>query len=73
MTLTGVIAAVNGINDLSMTTNGILLEYFADDLSKAGLHAQCATGLGLHQPENLNPACSAILGLISGKRDMKAQ
>ncbi len=38
VTLTGMIAATNGIKDLSMTTNGSLLELFADDLSKAGLH-----------------------------------
>jgi cyclic pyranopterin phosphate synthase len=37
VTLTGMIAAIKGIKDLSMTTNGTLLELFADDLSKAGL------------------------------------
>ncbi len=37
VTLTGMIAGVREIDDLSMTTNGTLLELFADDLSKAGL------------------------------------
>lgn len=32
------IAQIDGIEDLSMTTNGILLKQFAADLKKAGLH-----------------------------------
>jgi GTP 3',8-cyclase len=36
-TLTGMISAINGINDLSMTTNGVLLKHFASDLKAAGL------------------------------------
>lgn len=32
------ISAIEGINDLAMTTNGILLPEFANDLKKAGLH-----------------------------------
>jgi GTP 3',8-cyclase len=36
--LIGMIAELNGINDFGMTTNGILLEQFAPDLVKAGLH-----------------------------------
>ena len=32
------IARLDGISDLGMTTNGILLEQFATDLAKAGLH-----------------------------------
>lgn len=35
--LTSMIAGIKGIRDLSMTTNGTLLEHFADDLYKAGL------------------------------------
>ncbi|TVR74599.1 MAG: radical SAM protein [Marinilabiliales bacterium] len=35
--LTGMIASVKGIKDLSMTTNGILLERFAGPLREAGL------------------------------------
>src|SRR3989304_1575840 len=35
--LVGAIGAVRGIRDLSMTTNGILLEYLAADLARAGL------------------------------------
>lgn len=35
--LVGAIGAVPGIRDLSMTTNGILLEYLAADLARAGL------------------------------------
>ncbi len=35
--LVAMIAAVNGINDLSMTTNGILLEKFAKPVKEAGL------------------------------------
>jgi cyclic pyranopterin phosphate synthase len=31
------IAQIPGIEDLAMTTNGILLEKFADQLAKAGL------------------------------------
>jgi cyclic pyranopterin phosphate synthase len=36
--LVGMIAAIPGIKDLSMTTNGTLLQRFAEDLIKAGLH-----------------------------------
>jgi len=35
--LVSMISSVEGIKDLSMTTNGILLERFADELKKAGL------------------------------------
>jgi len=35
--LVGMIAEIKGIKDLSMTTNGTLLESFASDLRKAGL------------------------------------
>ncbi len=35
--LVRMIAEVRGINDLSMTTNGTLLEHFAEDLAGAGL------------------------------------
>jgi len=35
--LVGAIGAVPGIRELSMTTNGILLEYLAADLARAGL------------------------------------
>ncbi len=37
VTLVGMIASIRGINDLSMTTNAVLLEHFAKDLSAAGL------------------------------------
>lgn len=36
--LVEMIAQLEGISDFGMTTNGILLEQFADDLAKAGLH-----------------------------------
>jgi GTP 3',8-cyclase len=36
--LIGMIADLKGINDFGLTTNGILLEQFAPDLAKAGLH-----------------------------------
>jgi cyclic pyranopterin phosphate synthase len=36
--LVKMIAGISGISDLSMTTNGTLLDNFADDLAKAGLH-----------------------------------
>jgi cyclic pyranopterin phosphate synthase len=36
--LVEMIAVINGINDLSMTTNGVLLKDFARDLKNAGLH-----------------------------------
>jgi cyclic pyranopterin phosphate synthase len=36
--LVKMISGINGIKDLSMTTNGVLLKQFADDLSSAGLH-----------------------------------
>jgi cyclic pyranopterin phosphate synthase len=36
--LTRMLADINGITDLSMTTNGILLKEFAEGLSEAGLH-----------------------------------
>lgn len=38
VTLVSMIAAIDGIKDLSMTTNGTLLGQFADDLHNAGLH-----------------------------------
>ena len=38
VTLIAMIAAVSGVNDLSMTTNGIRLEEFAQPLKDAGLH-----------------------------------
>lgn len=37
VTLTGMIAGIEGIKDLSMTTNGTLLDQFSEDLHKAGL------------------------------------
>jgi len=37
VTLTGMIASIHGIKDLSMTTNGTLLAEFAGDLRNAGL------------------------------------
>jgi GTP 3',8-cyclase len=37
VTLVGMIAGIKGIKDLSMTSNGVLLEQFASDLHKAGL------------------------------------
>lgn len=36
--LVSMIAAIDGLEDLSMTTNGILLSKYATDLKKAGLH-----------------------------------
>lgn len=38
VTLVKMIAGIEGINDLSMTTNGVLLKDFAEDLKTAGLH-----------------------------------
>ncbi|MCX6333446.1 MAG: radical SAM protein [Bacteroidia bacterium] len=38
VTLVKMLADIKGINDLSMTTNGILLKDFAGDLKNAGLH-----------------------------------
>ena len=38
VTLVSMISEIDGIKDLSMTTNGILLRNFASDLKKAGLH-----------------------------------
>ncbi len=38
VTLVEMIAGIEGIKDLSMTTNGVLLKDFADDLKAAGLH-----------------------------------
>lgn len=36
--LVHMISSVSGVKDISMTTNGILLEHYADDLKHAGLH-----------------------------------
>lgn len=36
--LVSMLAAIDGLEDLSMTTNGILLAKYATDLKKAGLH-----------------------------------
>ena len=38
VTLVKMIAHIGGIEDLSMTTNGVLLKEYAADLKKAGLH-----------------------------------
>lgn len=38
VSLVEMIAGIEGINDLSMTTNGVLLKDFASDLKKAGMH-----------------------------------
>lgn len=38
VTLISMISAIRDIKDLSMTTNGVLLKYFAGDLKTAGLH-----------------------------------
>jgi len=38
VTLVGMISEINRIEDLSMTTNGVLLKNFAKDLKMAGLH-----------------------------------
>ena len=37
-TLVGMLSGIEGITDLSMTTNGVLLARYADDLRSAGLH-----------------------------------
>lgn len=36
--LVAMIASVSGVKDITMTTNGILLEAFAESLARAGLH-----------------------------------
>ena len=36
--LVGMISAVQGVRDIAMTTNGIVLEKYAKDLAQAGLH-----------------------------------
>jgi cyclic pyranopterin phosphate synthase len=38
ITLVGMLASVNGVDDLSMTTNGALLDRFASQLAEAGLN-----------------------------------
>jgi cyclic pyranopterin phosphate synthase len=38
VTLVSMLAEINGIKDLSMTTNGVLLSDFAENLKSAGLH-----------------------------------
>jgi cyclic pyranopterin phosphate synthase len=38
VTLVSMLSAIDGIKDLSMTTNGVLLGPYAKDLKKAGLH-----------------------------------
>lgn len=38
ITLINMLSGINGVKDLSMTTNGILLENYADELKKNGLH-----------------------------------
>ncbi|MFA5820347.1 MAG: radical SAM protein, partial [Bacteroidales bacterium] len=38
ITLVRMISEIKGIKDLSMTTNGVLLKQFADELRAAGLH-----------------------------------
>jgi len=38
VTLVEMLAEIDGITDLAMTTNGILLARFAEDLARAGLH-----------------------------------
>jgi cyclic pyranopterin phosphate synthase len=38
VTLVSMLSAIDGIKDLSMTTNGVLLGQYAEDLKKAGLH-----------------------------------
>ena len=38
VSLVGMIASVPGVTDLSMTTNGLLLEEYAKQLAKAGLN-----------------------------------
>lgn len=38
VTLVSMLSTIDGISDLSMTTNGVLLKQFAGDLKSAGLH-----------------------------------
>lgn len=38
VTLVSMLSSIDGIKDLSMTTNGVLLNQFAGDLKSAGLH-----------------------------------
>lgn len=38
VTLVSMLSEIDGIKDLSMTTNGVLLGKYAEDLKKAGLH-----------------------------------
>ena len=61
VTLVSMISSVKGIKDLSMTTNGMLLERFADELKKAGLQPLpngrgsvfCATSCHISRPTNI--------------------
>jgi cyclic pyranopterin phosphate synthase len=52
-TLIRMIADIDGIRDLSMTTNGVLLKHFAYELSAAGLH-RVNISLDTIDPEKFN-------------------
>jgi cyclic pyranopterin phosphate synthase len=51
-TLVRMISEIKGIKDLSMTTNGVLLKQFANELRAAGLH-RVNISLDTVDPENL--------------------
>ncbi len=51
VSLVGMIAGIKGIKDLSMTTNGILLSRYAEELKSAGLH-RVNISLDTVDPEN---------------------
>jgi cyclic pyranopterin phosphate synthase len=71
------LANLKGINDLSMTTNGVLLEDFARDLKNAGLH-RINISLDSLDPDKFQriTRCRKLSGVQDGieealKRDLK--
>ena len=51
VTLIGKLAAIPGVKDLAMTTNGFLFPKYAEDLKKAGLH-RISISLDSFEPDN---------------------
>ena len=73
-TLVRMIAGIDGIADFSMTTNGVLLKDFAEDLKTAGLH-RVNISLDTIDPEKFPiscPGCRVSLACTTGRLVQRA-
>ena len=65
------ISEIDGIKDIGMTTNGILLDKYADDLAKAGLH-RVNISLDTMDPERYRKIINCVIKESSQEPDAVA-